>query len=582
MSVQMAPLRRPVKKYGDIVTRACFSGNRCIERFAAGTLSWPLPEGGGIISRMAEIQSTSVYFRFCPGEEQIKISNAICRGRRQSHYPKCHGCQFNDDEKGSPLPIPAQEKARNVALVESCFRSHDVLAMSPDPLSLDVAWRIGHAAGQFLHGRLRGLDRANPNVRSMIIGRDNRPNAQSLEQALIEGISSTGIDVVRIGVIDASQLYFAVNHFGACGGIHVTGGRHPAAFGGFRICGAKGFPIGSETGLASIRDIAVRVPRHQTGTKSVGSMLDLSGAYRDFIRRFLIGGHGLPRPLKVVVDACGGVAGDWIPRIFGDIDGLTIEPLNFEAGQSADTAPDPSAPANLSALRRATKQSKADFGIGFDGDAGRCLFVDEKGTAIGADLVAALLARRFIEREPGAAIVFDHRFSRVVAEEIERAGGHAIRERVGHVFTKKTMSERHAVFGADLSGRFYFRDHFFCESAFLAMVHVMNMLCESGRRMSELVRPVARYRSSGSIRLDCVDADRMFQEVAAQHGSAELEYLDGLTIRYADWWMNLRRPVVSKKLDVIVEARTKKLMDERLAELEPLLGIRSRQESNVS
>lgn len=542
---------------------------------------------------MAGIQSASDYFRFCPGEEQIKISNAICRGRRQSHFPKCHGCQFNDDEKGSPLPLPAQEKARAVALIESCFRPHDILAASPHPLSADVAWRVGHAAGQFLHGRLRGLDRANVNARSLVIGRDNRPRSRPIEEALVEGIASTGLEVVHLGEIDAGQVFFAVNHLGACGGVYVTGGRHPPDFTGFRICGAKGLPVASETGLASIRDIAVRVPRHQTGTRSVARARDLSECYREFIQRFLIGspeaggsGRALPRPLRVAVNACGGVAGTWIRRLLGEIDGLAIEPVNFEPNAAdSHTVPDPVLPAQLTALRLAVKQARADFGIGFDGDAARCVVVDEKGAVTAADHLAALMARRLIEREPAASIVFDHRFSRMVSEEIERAGGVAVRERVGHVYIKKTMIERHAVFGADLEGRFYFRDAFCCENPILAMVHVINLLTETGRRLSELVRPVARYRSSGTIRVaadSSAESDRVISEIASLYSHANFEYLDGVTIHDADWWMNLRRDDATKELGVIIEARTKKLVDERLAELEPLLRFRPKPRNNVS
>lgn len=530
---------------------------------------------------MAGIQPASDYFRYCPGEEQIKISTAICRGRRQAHYPKCHGCQFNDDEKGLPLPAPAQDRAKAVSLIESCFRPHDVLGTYPSPLSTDVAWRIGHAAGQYLHGRLRGLDRANPNVRSIIIGRDNRPHSETLEQALIDGISATGIEVLRIGIVDAPRVYFEVGHQGACGGIHVTGGRHEAPFSGFRICGAKGLPIASETGLASIRDIAVRVPRHQTGTTTAARDLDTSRLYGDFVRRNLIGGNALPRPIKLVVDAAGGVAANSFPAIFDGIAGLECVPLNFEAGIRPDAAPNPAAPANLAGLRRAVKQHRADLGVGFDGDATRCLFVDDKGIAVGADIMAALLARRFLEREPGATIVFDHRFSVVMAEEVQRAGGLPVRERVGHVFIKKTMSERHAVFGADMSGRFYFRDNFFCESGMLAVVHTLNLLCESGRRLSDLVRPVSRYRLAGPMRFDCGDSGTTLRRVMGEHHEAEVENFDGLTIRYPDWWFNLRPTHDARHVQLTIEARTKKLVEQRLAELEPLLGTRDQEPAKV-
>ncbi len=541
---------------------------------------------------MPEIQPASDYFRFCPGEEQIKLSNAVCRGRRAVNFPKCPGCQFNDDERAKTRPTTGQDRANAVSLIESLFRPHDILGLYPSPLSTDAAWRIGHAAGQYLHGRLRGFDRANPSIRSMVVGNDGRRNGEALEAALIEGVQSTGIDVVRIGVVDTPQLYFAVNHFGTCGGIQITGGRHPLPYSGMKICAAKAFPIASETGLASIRDLAVRVPRHRTGTTGSVTQADVGDAYREFVRRFLVhnapvkpgptdgratGGRSsaaLSRPLQLVVSACGGVAAQVFPLIFDGIDGLTWHAMQFDRADADSAELDPALPVNATALRKAVQTHKADFGVGFDGDADRVLFVDDKGTLVRSDLIATLLARRFIEREPGAAVVYDHRFSSSVTEEIQRAGGLPIRERVGHVFIKKTMSERHAVFGADLSGRFYFRDNSSCENAMIAVVHLINLLGETGRKLSELVRPISRYRASGDLRFTCPDSERVFNEIAAAHGEAEIEHLDGVTIRYPDWWFNLRRGDSSSELQLTLEARTRKIVDARLSELGDILGAK--------
>lgn len=534
---------------------------------------------------MPAIQPATDYYRFCPGEEQIKLSNAVCRGRRQAHYPKCAGCQFNDDERAAIPVTTHHDRAAVLSQLESLFRPHDVLGTYPAPLSTDAAWRIGHAAGQYLHGRLRGFDRADPSIRSLIVGNDGRQDAEALESALIEGILSTGIDVVKIGVVDTPQLYFAVSQFGACGGIQITGGRHPLSYHGMKICAARGFPIASETGLASIRDIALRVPRHRTGTTGTVKTTDLSDAYREFVRSRLppppdsiaAGRNGdtsrLSRELNIVVNACGGVAAKVFPMLFDGVIGLNWNPLFFAAQDALTAQLDPARPGNLNALRKAVQTHTADFGVGFDGDADRLLFVDEKGTLVRPDLIATLLARRFLEREAGAAIVFDHRFSSLVSDEVLRAGGLPIRERVGHVFIKKTMTERHAVFGADLAGRYYFRDNGYCENAMLAVVQMMNLLCETGRKLSDLVRPIARNRSFGELRVSCRDGERALRRITSAHADAQIEQLDGITVRYPDWWFNLRQPggAAESELHVLLEARTRKLVDERLAELESML-----------
>jgi phosphomannomutase len=522
-------------------------------------------------------QPTTDYFKFCPGEEHVKISNAICRGRRRTHFPKCPGCQFNDDEKHADTVISEAGRSREIAAIESLFRPHDVLGQAPYPLSIDVAWRVGHAAGQYLHGRLRGLERADPSVRSMVVGRDLRPISRQLQIALIDGIRSTGIDVIDIGAIDTPQIYFAVSHFRACGGIQTTGGRHPPGFSGFRICASKGFPIGAETGLTSIRDIALRVPRHDSGSSAGCREADLAQPYREFIRGALMGRGEFGRPLKMVVDVARGVTGKWMPIIFGNVRGLKINSLHADPQGRLERTPDPLDPKNTAELSKAVKTAGANLGVAFDGDASRCVFIDEKGASIAPDIIAALLARRFIERQRGASIVLDLRCTQAAVEEIDEAGGVCIPSRVGSQFIKKIMLERQAIFGADLGARYYFRDNSFCESAFLALAHVLNLMVETGRTLSNLVKPLARFRSSGPIDFECPDVDRVFRELADAHRDAQTSELDGLTIRYPEWSFTLRPASQPGSLSLTLEARTKKLVEERVHHLESIIGSRLRQ-----
>ncbi len=508
-------------------------------------------------------QSTADYFRFCPGEEQIHISNAICRGRRVAHYPKCPGCRFNDDEKSAV----GEESNSAADLVGFLAQPNEYLGPVPEALAPEAAWRIGHAAAQYLHGRLRGLDRADPKIRSLVVGRDVRSASLDHQCALIRGVHSTGIDVIDVGAIDTPQLYFAVSHFGACGGVQISAGRHRPGFTGFNVCAAKGLPIGAETGLASIRDIAVRVPRHQTGMSGARRDVDLSEPYRDFVRSALPPAERLARPTKVVVDAQHGAAGRWLPIIFDRVRGLSIVPLNYQGDDESRRPSDPFTPQTLSPLRKAVKDHKADFAVAFDADADACAFVDEKSMTVPPDLIATLLGRRLIEREPGAVVVFDLRFGLAAAEEVQRSGGIHIRERIGQTHIRKTMAERHAIFGADLSGRQYFRDAFFCENALLAFAHILSLLSETGRKLGELVRPLGRYRSSGQMRLACPDPTNALANVVSAHPNAQIDRLDGLAVRYPDWWFHVREAGAPDHLNLLLEARTKKLVDHHLAEL---------------
>ncbi len=533
---------------------------------------------------MDEPRSAADYYRFCPGEEQVKISNAICRGRRRSSFPKCKGCRFNDDEQAARPGAPALEKAQTLRRTEALFRPFDICGPVPDILNEDVAWRIGHAAAQYLRSKLRGYERAHPAGRSLAIGHDQRPNARTIQQALIDGVRAAGLHVFDLGAIDTPGLVFAVNHLGAGGGLQVTGGRLPMTCLSILLCGARAVPITAETGLTSIGDIALRVPRHVTGSQGDLTAHDTGDAYIAFLRGRLRAGGTLPRPMTVVVDFAHGPAARTLPQALGDLSNLKLLILRGEPDPPPDLRPDPFNPENTRELRNLVREHKADFGVAFDSDASSCCFFDERGQSVRPDRLAGLLARMFIGREPGATIVLDHRSTRAAVEEIQRVGGTAVPCRADRVSLKKLMLERNAPFGADLEGRFHFRDASNNESAPLAVVHVLNLLVDHGRKLGDLLRPLHRYGSPGELRLPCRRPDHVLRELAAAHAAAELDTLDGLSVKYPDWWFHARvaPPLLPPAaalaaspapapatpiLSVLLEARSRKLADARLAEL---------------
>jgi len=537
---------------------------------------------------MDEPRSAADYFRFCPGEEQVKISNAICRGRRRSSYPKCKGCPFNDDEHAALPGAPALEKAQTLRRTEALFRPFDIAGPTPDILNEDVAWRIGHAAAQYLRGKLRGYERANPAGRSLVVGHDHRPHARTIQQALIDGVRAAGLHVLDLGAIDTPGLFFAVNHLGAGGGLQVAGGRLPMTCLGILLCGAKAVPITAETGLASIGDIALRVPRHVTGSMGDLTARDLTDAYAAFLRGRLRAGGPLPRPLTVVIDFAHGPAARILPQALADLGNLKLHLLHAEPTPPPDLVPDPFNSAHTRQLRRLVREHQAAFGVAFDSDASSCCFFDERGQSVRPDRLTGLLARLFIGREPGAAIVLDHRSTRAAFEEIQRVGGVAIPCRADRVSIKKLMLERNAPFGADLEGRFHFRDACNNESAPLAVLHVLNLLVDHGRKLGDLLRPLRRYASPAELRLPCRRPEHVLRELAAAHAAAELDTLDGLSVKYPDWWFHARvaPPLLPPAaafaaspaptpatpiLSVLLEARSRKLADTRLAELRAFL-----------
>lgn len=518
------------------------------------------------------------YGRFCPGEEHIRISEAVCLGRRRANFSKCPGCQFNDDERGRPSFVSSVVGQRSdrlavlerteALMIEKVFKAYDVRATYPDPLNEDLAWRIGNATAQFLRTSLSGYDRSDADMARLIIGRDMRKSSPALSQAFIEGVAATNTPVLDIGMIDTSQIYFATNHLKCCGGVAVTASHNPANYNGFKICGAGGKPIGAETGLNEIQRIAGAIARHKVDNLSNIRRQGLEGPYHDYIRRFL----RTPARMTVVVDASNGMAGRWFPILFDDAPNLNVVRLNFVHDGEFAHPPNPLVPANLEQLRASVRQHNAAFGACFDGDADRCIFVDERAEIVACDRLTALLAQEYLRDHSGATVVYDLRSSRVVPETITACGGVPYRQRVGHVFMKRAMAEHDGVIGGELSGHFYFRDFWYCDSGMLAFVAVVNVLSRTGRPFSELLAPFAKYAGSGERNFENDDKEGTFRRLESRYADAEIDHLDGVTVQYPHWWFNVRASNTEPLLRLNLEAANSSLLEEKLAELTPLLG----------
>ena len=515
------------------------------------------------------------YHRFCPDQPKLLISDAICAGRRRANYHLCPGCRFNDDEKGATGPkrsVILQSQEAKAAMIEKVFKAYDVRATYPDLLNEEIAWRIGHATATFLRGALRGMERSSRESASVIVGRDMRKSSPSLCTAFSDGVRSTGADVTDIGMIDTPQIYFAVNTLPCSGGVQTTASHNPAHYNGFKISGQKGVPIGSDTGLNEICAISKNLTRHATGLSGAITERDLSARYKAFVRGYLKEPPRARGRLKIAIDASNGMAGKWAPLLFGDAPDLELSFLNLEHDGTFVHEPNPLVESNLAQLRAELERVGADFGVCFDGDADRLIVLDEQGQTVPCDLLTALLAKGFLAESPGATVVYDLRSSRVVAEEVKKAGGVPRRERVGHAFMKKALASTKGVFGGELSGHFYFRDNFFCDSGMLALVHVINTLRREQKPMSALIVPLRRYANSGERNFHCEDKDAAIKKLEQVFKDGRIDSLDGITVQYEPWWFNVRKSNTEPLLRLNLEAETRELMEAKLAEVGKHLG----------
>ncbi|NIP24636.1 MAG: phosphomannomutase/phosphoglucomutase [Phycisphaerae bacterium] len=447
------------------------------------------------------------------------------------------------------------------------FKAYDIRGVYPDQLDEEAAWKIGYATARFLRSLLRGYQRGQANAQSLCVGRDMRTHSENLAQALIDGMNATGTNVIDIGMIDTPQMYFAINHLGTCGGVQVTASHNPAKYNGFKISGLKATPIGADTGLKDIEHIATALPHTKSTETASIQKRDLTEEYKYHVLKFL---DPAIKNLKIAVDASNGMAGKMIPGVFSDLP-IEIFPINFEHKGEFTHEPDPLVEKNLADVKRAVKQESCDFGICFDGDADRMMMVDQTGKNISCDLLTALMVPYFLKVNPTATVVYDLRSSWVVPEEIIKYGGTPRRERVGHSFMKKAMRDSRAAFGGELSGHFYYRDNYCTDSAAITLVHMLNIVTEATLPINQLIQPLRRYYQSGEINFKVEDKQEKMDELARRYRDAKIDYLDGVTIQYKDCWFNCRPSNTEPLLRLNVEAKTRELLNEILAEIKEQL-----------
>ena len=448
------------------------------------------------------------------------------------------------------------------------FNTDDIVGVYPDQINEEDAWKIGCATARFLRSLLRGYERGQANMQSLCVGRDMRTHSEPMAKALIEGMHSTGTNVIDIGLIDTPQLYFAIQHLGTCGGVQVTASGHPAKYNGFKIAGLGAKPISADTGLQDIEHIAMAM-LHTKGN-STGSVTsrDLTAEYKKHISQFL---KPKTKKMKIAVDASNGMAAKMIPALFSRRS-IEIVSLNFEYNGKFKHEPNPLIEYNLADVKAAVRKNECDFGVCFDGDASSLMVVDEKGQTIVCDLIMTLMVPYFLKKKPNSTVVYDLRSSRVLIEEIIKHGGTPRRERVGQAFMKKALRDSHAVFGGGLSGHFYYRDNFCAESALMTLVHLVNIVSTAKAPVSELVGALRRYYHSGEILFKGDDTQAKIEEFERRYSDGQIDYLDGITIGYKDWWLNCRASDTESVMRLNVEAKSQDLLDEKLSEITERLG----------
>lgn len=436
------------------------------------------------------------------------------------------------------------------------FKAYDIRGIVPDQLDTKTAYLIGRALAVFL--------RTGP----LVVSRDMRVSGPEIAGALIDGITDSGRDVVDAGVLSTPANYFAIGYYGYPGGAQVTASHNPGQYNGFKMSREQAIPLAYETGISRIEQMAKDGNFPPAARKGKVGQRDVLADYAEHVLSFA----GDIKPMKIVIDAGNGMAGRMLPPILDRLP-LEVTPLYFELdGTFPNHDANPLKAENLVDLQRAVVEQGADVGVAFDGDADRVTFIDEKAAIIPNDLAGALIARQILSEEPGAVIICDPRSSWAVKEEIAGAGGRRHVERVGHAYMKGTMRRLKAPFALELSGHFYFRDNFCADSGVIAMLAILNLLSKGDAPLSELMKPLMRYHSTGEINFVVEDKDALIEEIARKFSDGRHEHVDGITVEYDDWWFNVRKSNTEPLLRLTLEGKTRELMEAGYDRVRSVLG----------
>ena len=442
------------------------------------------------------------------------------------------------------------------------FKAYDVRGVYPAEVNEDAARAIGAGFVAYL------------GAKRIAVGRDMRLSSPALAAAFIDGATPQGADVVDYGMVPTDLLYFAVAADGHDGGVEITASHNPKQYNGLKMVEKEARPLSGDAGISDIRDMIAgnRVPSPAARRGQV-TQADALDRYVAHVLSFI--DPSLVKPFNVVLDAGSGMGGLVAPKLFARLPCRTTS-LCFEIdGRFPNHESNPLIEENRRDIVEEVVRQKADIGIAWDGDADRCFFIDGSGEFVSGDFVTALLAEAFLLRHPGASVVYDLRASHAVRDTVDRYGGTALMNRVGHAFIKQRMRESDSIFGGEVTGHYYFRDNYFCDNGFIPALLMLELMSKKGQSLGQLLAPLReKYFISGEINTKLAGMDAVpdtLGRIAARYGDGSQATLDGLSVEYADWHFNVRPSNTEPLLRLNLEARTPDAMGAKRDEVLALI-----------
>ncbi len=440
----------------------------------------------------------------------------------------------------------------------NCFKPYDIRGRIPDQLNEEIAYRIGRAYAVWLKPR------------NVVVGYDIRLTSQDLCKALTQGLLDSGVDVIDIGQCGTEEIYFATSHLKTSGGIVVTASHNPKDYNGMKLVREDSKPISGDTGLNEIKSLAEDgkfPPSSRSGTLT---QEDTKAAYIEHLLSYI--DLSALKPMKVVVNAGNGGAGAIVDLLEPHLPFTFIKVHHEPDGHFPNGVPNPLLIENRKPSIDAILANRADIGIAWDGDFDRCFFFDEHAAFVEGYYIVGLLAESFLKKEAGAKVIHDPRLTWNTIEIAKKNGGQAIQCKTGHAFIKERMRIEDAVYGGEMSAHHYFRDFAYCDSGMIPWLLVAEMICKTGKTMSQLVKErMAAFPASGEINKTIADPAALLKKVQERYeiSAKSMDFTDGLSMTFEDWRFNLRmsntEPVVRLNVEsradkVLMEAKTNELL----------------------
>ena len=441
------------------------------------------------------------------------------------------------------------------------FHAYDIRGIYNVDFDKTTAYKVGYFLPELLQAD------------KVLVGRDCRVSSEEIHDFLVKGIMDAGADVYDIGLSTTPMVYFGTATHGFKASVQITASHNPREYNGMKVSRENALPVGLATGLGQIKQwIDEERPTPIQSKRGELYKMDIREDYLTFLRGFM----GDLSPLKIAFDLSNGMATLFAHELFGGSPAYIFDEMD---GTFPNHEPNPLVHDNVMALEELVRRMGADVGVIYDGDADRVMFVDELGHFIAPDLVIALLGHYFVEERGLKGIVLqDIRSSKAVGEYLAPMGMKIETWKVGRAHAALKLRELDGVWGGELAGHYYFRDFFYSDSGLLASLLVLRVVArmkQQGVTLSQLIGRIARYENSGEINYRVEDKQGAMDAVrdyfaAAETPTASMDF-DGYRVEFPEWWFNIRPSNTEPYLRFICEARSRALLDEKIAKVDEIL-----------